>query len=136
MFELANEENFALISNYSHNLEVLRIPRGQVTDSIVTQIVPKLVNLAYLDISYCNKITCSSFESIGKHCKFLTRLSRCMRERYTLLRPEDPQDDEAFAIANNMPRLKRLDVINGLVTDEGVERLLSMCRVCYAMVFD
>ena len=55
-FELANEENFALISTYSHNLQVFCIPDGQVTDAIVTQIAPKLVNLTYLGISYCKKM--------------------------------------------------------------------------------
>lgn len=80
---LSTDNILTSIASYSDNLQVLRIPSSRVSDSIVTQVAPKLANLTYLDISYCEKMTASSLESLGKHCKFLTRLNRCMNAHST-----------------------------------------------------
>ncbi|XP_057872790.1 F-box protein FBW2 [Cryptomeria japonica] len=126
VFGLTNDPIFDFITSYANSLQALRMPMSEVTDSIATQVAPKLANLTYLDISCCEKMTSSSLESLGKNCKLLIRLSRNMHPQGTV--GQDPKDDEAFAIANHMSRLKHLELAYGLLTDAGMEALLSMCK--------
>jgi len=108
------------------NLQVLRIPMSDVTDAIVVQVASKLPCLTYLDISCCKQLSSSSLEAIGKHCKSLTHLSRNMHPQGTI--GQSPKDDEAFAIAKSMSSLKHLELAYGLVTNAGIQAILSMCK--------
>ncbi|GLJ48749.1 hypothetical protein SUGI_1028030 [Cryptomeria japonica] len=100
VFGLTNDPIFDFITSYAHNLEVLRIPMSEVTDTIAMQVAPRLATVTYLDISWCEKMTYSSLEILGKHCKFLTHLIRNMHPLSTVR--GTPRDDEAFAIAEHV----------------------------------
>eukprot|EP00253_Pinus_taeda_P017417 PITA_17417 len=123
---LRNDTIFAFIARHAHSLQILRIPMSDVTDTVTIQVAPKLATITHLDISCCKKMTSSSLEALGKHCKALTHLSRNMHPQGTL--GQSPTDDEAFAIAEHMSHLKNLELAYGLLTNAGMEAILSMCK--------
>eukprot|EP01018_Ginkgo_biloba_P035918 Gb_10624 [translate_table: standard] len=126
VFGLTDDSTFAFIAWHAHRLQTLRLPMSEVTDSIANQVAPKLSCVTYLDISCCEKLTSSALEALGKHCKALTRLSRNMHPQGTV--GQSPKDDEAFAIAKHMTRLKHLELAYGLLTDAGIEAILNKCQ--------
>ncbi|KAL3592300.1 hypothetical protein D5086_010940 [Populus alba] len=75
----------------------LRIPRSDISDSIVEQIAGRLSTITFLDVSYCTKISGCALEAIEKHCKLLLGLCRNMHPLDT--EGMETQDDEAYAIA-------------------------------------
>ncbi|KAB5557079.1 hypothetical protein DKX38_007988 [Salix brachista] len=107
------------------SLQTLRIPRSDISDSIVEQIAGKLSTITFLDVSYCTKISGCALEAIGKHCKLLAGLCRNMHPLDT--EGMETQDDEAHAIATMMPKLKRLEMAYHLVSTEGLLQILSSC---------
>ncbi|KAE8694068.1 EPIDERMAL PATTERNING FACTOR-like protein 1-like [Hibiscus syriacus] len=63
--------------------------------------------------------------SSGKHCKLLMGLRRTMHPLEVI--DKLSQDDEAFAIAMTMPKLKQLEVAYPLISTEGVLKVLETC---------
>lgn len=102
----------------------MKLPRSEISDSIVEQVAPRLSTLSYLDVSYCRKIGAPALEAIGKHCKLLTGLGRAVDP---LIFYKGSQDDEAFAIAATMPKLKHLEISCLRVSTEGVFKILTSC---------
>jgi hypothetical protein len=106
-------------------LRSLRLPRSNMSDLVVEQIAGKFSMLTYLDVSYCIKIGASAIETIGKNCKMLEGLCRNMHPLDTAGKPL--QDDEAYAIASTMPKLKHLEMAYHRISTPGVVRILSNC---------
>jgi hypothetical protein len=104
-------------------LRSLRLPRSNMSDLVVEQIAGKFSMLTYLDVSYCIKIGASAIETIGKNCKMLEGLCRNMHPLDTAGKPL--QDDEAYAIASTMPKLKHLEMAYHRISTPGVVRILS-----------
>ncbi|GLU16163.1 hypothetical protein SLE2022_326090 [Rubroshorea leprosula] len=122
---LQNDAIFAFIADNATSLQVLRLPRCEISDSIVEQTAQKLSALTFLDLSYCCKIGARALEAIGKHCKVLVTLRRNMHPLDNAGKPSE--DDEANAIAATMPRLKHLEMAYNLISTTGVLKILASC---------
>ncbi|OUZ99617.1 F-box domain [Macleaya cordata] len=124
---LSNDSIFSFIADHAGFLQTLRLPRSKISDCIVEQVAEKLSTITYLDVSHCTNIGARSLEAIGKNCKSLVELRRVMKpaemEHSKLF-----QDDEAHAIATTMPKLKKLEVSNLLLTTVGVVEILLNCQ--------
>lgn len=107
-------------------LQTLRLPRSQISNSIVEQVAGMLSTLTFLDLSYCIKIGAEALEALGKNCKFLTGLRRIMHPLEVI--DKLSQDDEALAIASTMPKLKHLEIAYLLVSTRSVIEILTKCR--------
>ncbi|KAI4307416.1 hypothetical protein L6164_030608 [Bauhinia variegata] len=123
---LQTDKMFTFIAENAGSLQTLRLPRSNMTDPIVEQIAGKFSMVSFLDVSYCIKISAHALEMIGKNCKLLEGLCRNMHPLDTAGKPL--QDDEAYAIASTMPKLKHLEMAYHLITTDGVLEILSSCQ--------
>jgi len=108
------------------SLQTLVLPRSEITDAIVEQVSARLSNITFLDVSYCKKIGPRALEAFGKNCKSLVGLRRTMHPLEVA--DKVSQDDEAYAIASSMPKLRHLEVAYLLLTTRGVREILSRCK--------
>ncbi|PPR81439.1 hypothetical protein GOBAR_AA39269 [Gossypium barbadense] len=113
---LSNDQSFSLIADNAKSLQTLRLPRSEISDSIVEQVAGRLFSVTFLDVSYCRNIGAPALEAIGKNCKLLMGLRRTMHPLEVI--DKLSQDDEAFAIATTMPKLKQLEVAYLLISTE------------------
>lgn len=107
------------------SLQKLELPRSEISDSIVERLAPRFSNIIFLELSYCNKIGPKALEAFGKNCKFLVELRRRMHPVEVL--DKVCQDEEAYAIANTMPKLRRLETVYMPLTTRGVLAILLRC---------
>ncbi|KAA8538112.1 hypothetical protein F0562_027720 [Nyssa sinensis] len=139
---LQNDPIFSFIAEHAGALQTLRLPRSEISDSIVERVAGRLSAITFLDLSYCGKIGAPALEAIGKHCKLLTGLRRNMHPLDT--EGKISQDDEARAIATTMPKLKRLEMAYLLIDTESVLEIISSCpqlefldlRGCWSVKLD
>ncbi|KAG4194133.1 hypothetical protein ERO13_A06G034800v2 [Gossypium hirsutum] len=131
---LKNDSIFSFITENAGFLQVLRLPHGKISDSIVEQTTPRLSTVTFLDLSYCPKIGAQAIEAIGKHCKLLVTLCRNMHSPDSAGKVEP--EDEANAIAATMPRLKHLELGFHLISTECVLNILSSCPQLENLVID
>ncbi|KAL5558943.1 hypothetical protein UlMin_035154 [Ulmus minor] len=139
---LPNDMIFTFIAEHSGSLQTLRLPRCDISDSIVGQIGGRFSNITFLDVSYCVKIGPCTLEAFGKNCKLLVGLCRNMHPLDTAGKPL--QDDEAHAIATTMPRLKHLEMAYHIISTSSVLQILSCCpelefldlRGCWSVILD
>ncbi|GLT33731.1 hypothetical protein SLA2020_082950 [Shorea laevis] len=122
---LSSEQSFSFIADNAKSLQILRLPRSEISDSMVEQVAARLSAITFLDVSYCRNIGALALEAIGKNCKSLTCLRRTMHP--LKVAEKLSQDDEAFAIAATMPKLKRLEVAYLLISTEGILKILGSC---------
>uniref|UniRef100_A0A5B7A0Y9 F-box protein FBW2 n=1 Tax=Davidia involucrata TaxID=16924 RepID=A0A5B7A0Y9_DAVIN len=123
---LSTDQSFSFIADHAKSLQTLRLPRSEISDSIVEQVAGRLSSITFLDVSYCRKIGAPALEVIGKHCKFLTGLRRTMHPLEVI--DKLSQDDEALAIAATMPKLKHLEMAYLLVCTKSVLAILANCH--------
>ncbi|KAK6923778.1 hypothetical protein RJ641_009978 [Dillenia turbinata] len=123
---LREESTFSFIAGHAKSLQTLRLPRSEISDSIVEQVAERFSTITFLDVSYCGKMGARSLEAFGKNCKGLTGLRRIMHPLEVI--DKLSQDDEALAIAATMPRLKHLEMAYLLITTEAVLQILENCR--------
>ncbi|XP_058781957.1 F-box protein FBW2 [Vicia villosa] len=122
---LQSESIFTFIAENAGSLRSLRLPRSNMSDLVVEQIAGKFSMITFLDVSYCIKIGASAIEMIGMNCKMLEGLCRNMHPLDTADKPL--QDDEAYAIAATMPKLKHLEMAYQRISTLGVVRIFSSC---------
>ncbi|XP_021605006.1 F-box protein FBW2 isoform X2 [Manihot esculenta] len=123
---IPNDAIFSFLVEHAGSLQTLRMPRSEISDSIVEQIAGRLSMITFLDVSYCNKIGARALEAIGKRCKLLLVLCRNMELSSSA--DQLPLDDEAHAIATTMPKLKHLEIAyHLLISTESVLKILSSC---------
>ncbi|KAF8404627.1 hypothetical protein HHK36_009515 [Tetracentron sinense] len=122
---LPNDLVFSFISDHAGSLQTLRLPRSEISDSIVEQVAWKLCTITFLDVSHCGKMGAQALEAIGQHCKFLRGLRRNMHPMEVV--DKVSHDDEAHVIATLMPKLKHLEMSFLLITTGGVLEILSNC---------
>lgn len=120
-----DNEIFTFIADNAGALQELMIPRSDICDSIVEQFVHKLTTITALDVSVCPDVGARALGAIGKHCKSLVTLRRNMHP--INMENKVCQNDEAYAIANTMPRLKHLEMAYMLVETEGVVEIMLKC---------
>ncbi|XP_010538934.1 PREDICTED: F-box protein FBW2-like [Tarenaya hassleriana] len=123
---LQNDSIFSFIAQHACSLKILRVPRSDLSDLIVEEVAEKLSALTFLDLSYCCKLGSRAIEAIGKHCKSLVEFCRNMHP-LDVLASVSSHDDEAYAIASSMPKLRRLEIAYLRVSTEGVLKILSSC---------
>ncbi|CAN6679045.1 unnamed protein product [Malus baccata var. baccata] len=123
---LQNDRIFSHIADHAGSLQTLRLPRSEISDSIVEKTAGRLSNITFLDLSYCGKISFRALETIGKNCKMLVALCRNMHPLDTAGKPL--LDDEACAIATTMPRLKHLEMAYHLISTGSALQILSSCH--------
>ncbi|XP_017644549.1 F-box protein FBW2-like [Gossypium arboreum] len=122
---LQNDSNFSFITENAGSLRVLRLPRSEISGSIVEETAQRLSTITFLDLSHCPKIGAKAIEAIGKHCKFLVTLCRNIHFLDSAGKVE--LEDEANAIAATMPRLKHLELRCHFISTECVLKILSGC---------
>ncbi|XVF61578.1 hypothetical protein PTKIN_Ptkin08bG0141400 [Pterospermum kingtungense] len=122
---LPNDTSFSFIADNAKSLQILRLPRSEISDSMMEEVAGRLFSVTFLDVSYCRNIGAAALEAIGKHCKLLTGLRRTMHPLEVVGKLS--QDDEALAIATTMPKLKQLEVAYLLISTEGVLKILENC---------
>lgn len=98
-----------------------------MTDDVVEREAEKFSNVTSLDLSYCCKMGARALEAMGKKCRLLSSLRRNMHP-YDTESKEMSQDEEAWAIASTMPKLKQLEIAYLLVETEGVMEIINKCR--------
>ncbi|KAG5607305.1 hypothetical protein H5410_028797, partial [Solanum commersonii] len=123
---LSRDSSFSFIANNAKFLQMLRLPKSEIGDSVVEQVVGMFTNITFLDVSYCLKIGARALEAIGKHCKCLTGLRRTMHPLEVICKLY--QDDEALAISSTMPNLKQLEIAYMLVGTTSIIEVLQNCR--------
>ncbi|WOH02609.1 hypothetical protein DCAR_0521998 [Daucus carota subsp. sativus] len=116
---------FSFIADNSRSLQILRLTRSKISDSIVEQLADRLSGLTFLDLSYCDKIGARALEAIGKQCKFLGGLCLNMHPIDVLGKPS--QKDEARAIATTMTKLKHLELTYIHLDTTNVVEIISNC---------
>ncbi|KAJ6841193.1 F-box protein FBW2 [Iris pallida] len=126
VFGLPDDNLFSFVADHAGSLQTLVLPRSKISDSIVEQVSARLSNLTFLDVSYCKKIGPRALEAFGNNCKSLTGLRRTMHPLEVA--DKVSQDDEAFAIASTMPKLRHLEVAYLLLTTHGVLEILARCK--------
>ncbi|XP_022941258.1 F-box protein FBW2-like isoform X1 [Cucurbita pepo subsp. pepo] len=122
---LHNSNIFSFIADHAGSLQTLRLPRSNISDALVEQIAGRLSAVTFLDLSYCDKISASSLESIGKNCKALVGICRNLHPLHTAGMPL--LDDEAYAIAATMPKLEHLEMAYHPLSTKSVMTILSSC---------
>ncbi|OIW16601.1 hypothetical protein TanjilG_02807 [Lupinus angustifolius] len=122
---IQTERIFAFIAENAGSVRTLRLPRCNMSDSMVEHFTGKLSMLSFLDVSYCIKIGAHGLETIGKNCKLLEGFCRNMHPVETAGKAFE--DKEAIAIASTMPKLKHLEMVYHLISTEGVLQILSSC---------
>lgn len=116
---------FSLIADHARTLQMLQLPRSNMSDSIVEKVAGRLSTVTFFDLSYCCKIGAQALEVIGKNCKMLAGLRRNMH-------PIDfegklSQNDEARAIATTMPKLKHLEIAYLCIDTASVLQIIRSC---------
>ncbi|KAA8528298.1 hypothetical protein F0562_035653 [Nyssa sinensis] len=132
----------SFIAEHASALQTLRLPRSNLSDSIVEKVAGKLSTITFLDLSYCCKICAPALEAIGKHCKLLSGLRRNMHP--IDLEGKISHEDEAHAIAATMPKLKQLEMAYLLIDTKSVLEIISSCseleffdlRGCWSVKLD
>ncbi|CAN4080625.1 unnamed protein product [Withania somnifera] len=124
------DAGFSFAANLGRCLKMLQIPMSDITDQVVEKHAGCLVNLTFLDISYCLKLTEKGLKAFGKHCKSLTHLrrNRPLWELPTNFEASDVNDQEALIIAETMRGLKRLDLAFNRLSDTGLDAILTQCK--------
>ncbi|KAJ0016689.1 hypothetical protein Pint_11035 [Pistacia integerrima] len=94
-----------------------------ISDLGLSEAVSKFPLLEELDISFCS-LSRETLEAVGSCCPHLKSLKlndrgyRC---------PKIECDDEALAIAENMPELCHLQIFGNKLTNDGLEAILDGC---------
>ncbi|GAV83267.1 hypothetical protein CFOL_v3_26715 [Cephalotus follicularis] len=122
---LHDDRLFSFIAEHAGSLLTLRLPRSEISDSIVEQFAGRLSAITFLDLSYCSKLGARALEAVGKQCKFLEGL--CWNMSPFDSGDQISQDDEAHAIATTMPKLKHLEMAYNVLSTESVIEILSSC---------
>lgn len=117
---------FSCLLQSAKSLQTLRLPRSEISNSIVEQVAGMLSGLTFLDVSYCKNIGAQALEAIGKNCKSLSGLRRIMHPLEVI--DKLSQDDEAIAIASTMPKLRHLEIAYLLVDTSSVLEIIRNCR--------
>ncbi|XP_047320235.1 F-box protein FBW2-like [Impatiens glandulifera] len=116
----------SFIADNASSLQMLELVRCDMTDEVLELEAEKFSSVTSLDLSYSYQIGARSLLAMGNSCPQLTSLSRKMHP--TDIQNEVGQDDEALAIANSMPNLRKLEISYLVVGTEAVMEIIQKCR--------
>lgn len=123
---ILNDLTFSFLADNARSLQILQIPRCNISDSIVEQVSTKLSAVTFMDLSYCCKIGARALSAIGKSCKSLVGFRRNMHP--IDLKERRPQAEEAVAIAATMPKLKHLEMAYNCIDTKSVVVIIESCN--------
>ncbi|KAK8662010.1 hypothetical protein V6N13_091598 [Hibiscus sabdariffa] len=110
------------IAERSGHLKRLRLfSCYSISDGTFGEVALKLPFLEELEIFICS-ISEHALEAIGRSCPLLKSLKYNLR--YC---KDDVYDDEALAIAQSMPELRRLQLLGNGLTNKGLQAILDGC---------
>ncbi|CAJ2640785.1 unnamed protein product [Trifolium pratense] len=110
------------IADRGSNLRRIRLTECQyISYNQFSEVANKFPLLEELDISFSN-LSEDSLEVIGRCCPHLKSL-KFSRMFYTYIKG----DDDAFAIAKTMPKLRHLSMSGNLLTNVGLDAILDGC---------
>ncbi|XLS73049.1 hypothetical protein HN51_029914 [Arachis hypogaea] len=93
-----------------------------IFDEGLCEIAQKLPLLEELEITLCKHVSCVALEAIGQGCPLLKSL-KFNHNDYSF------HNEDAFAIAQNMPNLRHLQLVKNYCLDNnGVSAILDGCR--------
>ncbi|GMI80388.1 SKP1/ASK-Interacting protein 19 [Hibiscus trionum] len=118
------DELLRYISERSVHLKRLRLfSCYDIADEGLSEVALKLPFLEVLEIFIC-PVSKHALETIGRSCpllkSFKLNLQQCKSFHYV-------SDDEALAIAQTMPELRRLELLGNGLTNEGLQAILDGC---------
>ncbi|XP_020967723.1 putative F-box/LRR-repeat protein 23 [Arachis ipaensis] len=93
-----------------------------IFDEGLCEIAQKLPLLKEFEIILCKHITCVALEAIGRGCPLLKSL------KFNHNGHSKGDNEDAVAIAQNMPNLRHLQLIYGCLDNDGVSAILDGCR--------
>ncbi|XP_062109505.1 F-box protein FBW2-like [Humulus lupulus] len=137
-----DDELFSLFADHAQSVRTLKLSCCSIRSSTIETAAEKLSTVTHLDISFnCYHISASAIKAIGYHCKHLLTFN--MNVSSDIVDIEPPLDEQAFAIASTMPKLKHLEVSYVHIGSEGLLKILSCCteleflniRGCFLFVF-
>ncbi|XP_059435880.1 putative F-box/LRR-repeat protein 23 [Corylus avellana] len=113
------------IADGSSQLKRLRLVHCyyDISDEGLSEVAAKLPLLEELAISYC-PFSKEALKAVGRSCPLLKSL-KFNNQDYGLPRIEC--DEEALAIAENMPRLRHLQLFGNNLTNDGLQAILDGC---------
>ncbi|KAJ4980345.1 hypothetical protein NE237_031182 [Protea cynaroides] len=121
---VGTDEVLKYITDRSCPLRCLRLADCiYATDNGMIEVVKKLPLLEELDLSYC-QFSKKVIEAIGQFCP---RLKSFKLNRRGGWRSYKEYDEEALAIAENMPELRYLQLFRNKLTNEGLRAILDGC---------
>ncbi|KAM4101304.1 hypothetical protein ACB094_05G133600 [Castanea mollissima] len=123
---VANDELLNYIAQSSSQLRRLRLfDCYEITDEGLIEMVEKLPLLEELDITISTlSLSEETIEAVGCHCPHLKSF-KWNHEDYRF--PHIQCDEEAVAIAKNMPELRHLQLIGNRLTNDGLQAILDNC---------
>ncbi|MCL7025585.1 hypothetical protein MKW94_019079 [Papaver nudicaule] len=112
------------VADKSVSLRCLRLVSCyQVSDDALITLAKKAVMLEELEICYCS-FSEEVFKTVGKACP---QLKSFRLNSQGFRRPHMEIDDEAIAIAESMPQLRRLHLFGNKLTNVGLRAILDGC---------
>jgi len=110
--------------NSSSQLKRLRLVHCYIiSDEVLSEVAAKLPLLEELAISHCS-LSKGALKAVGRCCPLLKSLKFNHKGYRT---PHIECDEEALAIAENMPGLHRLQIFGNKLTNDGVQAILDGC---------
>ncbi|KEH41158.1 putative F-box/LRR-repeat protein 23 [Medicago truncatula] len=123
------DDLFKYISDCASHLRRIRVVTFDAADSLsekgFIEGIKKLSMIEELEISYPFKLSRNSIEVVGGSCPLLKSLT-CM---LTSDMKTGKSDDELFAIAKSMPRLRHLKIAGNNLSSDGVLAILNECSL-------
>ncbi|XP_060179696.1 putative F-box/LRR-repeat protein 23 [Lycium barbarum] len=122
----ANGQSLQYIAQRSGKLKRLSIAccHSMLCDGLV-EAVQKLPLLEELSLTH-TIITTEGIESLGRSCPLLKSFE-LNNSLYDYFDNEDARNEEALAIAKNLPALHHLQLIGNSMTNKGLEAILDGC---------
>jgi len=122
--------HYFLFKSYSgsHLRRMQLIKCRNILHKQISEVANKFPLLEELDISFSN-LSKDSLEVIGRSCPLLKSL------KFSRMFCEDIElNDDAFAIAKTMPKLRHLSMFGNLLTNFGLHAILDGCPLLESLV--
>lgn len=111
----------------------------EISDEKLIEVAKKFPQLEELEMSHCSFLNKEVLENVGQSCPQL----KFLRLNQRGCKPSIEYDEEALAIAGNMPKLRQLQIFGNNLTDNGLRSILDGCphlesldlRQCFSVNF-
>ncbi|KAF9616828.1 hypothetical protein IFM89_032678 [Coptis chinensis] len=123
MARFGNDDLLHYIVDKSSMIKCLRLVSCYISNEALIEVLKKTHCLEEIELCY-STFSKEVIEEVGKNCCELKSFRlNCQGYRY----PRLESDEEAFAIAENMPQLRSLHLFGNKLTNVGLEAILDKC---------